>query len=286
MAWYLPVRLPIFWDEMRRRARNGRAQAVLFGYAAVLMAILLIASLMFDAHTATVTQGQQSYVDWSRLGHLLWQCFLLGQLIVMVLISPAVTAGAVSAERERGTLELLLLTPMGAWSLVSGKFLGALGQLLLVLLCGAPVVAITFIYGGVTPQELLLGYLLLGAASFFYATVGFVASCLCARTTPAIAWAYGLTLGVLTLPALALVLLSLSDLVTIGDGAWFAIANPFIVYALMERTGDIGMAIVALVGEGTALLVLALLLIRRRQYHLPLFHRRLSMEVARKRSRV
>jgi ABC-type transport system involved in multi-copper enzyme maturation permease subunit len=286
MPWYLPVRLPILWDELRRRARNGRAQAVVLGYAGVLVAVMLVASLLFDVNGATVTAGQIRYVDWSKLGHLLWQCFLLGQLVVVVLISPALTATAVSAERERGSLELLLLTPMGVWALVAGKYLGAVGQLLVVIASGAPVVAVTFIYGGVTPADLLGGYLLLGATGLLVSAIGFVASSVCARTTPAIAWAYGFTLAMLLLPPLALVLLSLSDVFTIGDSAWFVIGNPFIVFVLREHSADLGLAIGSMLGEAAALLVVAIALIRRRHDRLPLFRRKVALETARQRSRL
>ncbi len=70
--------------------------------------------------------------------------------ILLLLISPALTMRLLAEELRTGTLELLLTAPVRDWSVVIGKFLGALGlylammgltlfyPLLLVLLGGDP----------------------------------------------------------------------------------------------------------------------------------------------------
>jgi ABC-2 type transport system permease protein len=70
--------------------------------------------------------------------------------ILLLLISPALTMRLLAEESRTGTLELLLTAPVRDWSVVIGKFLGALGlyavmigltllyPLLLMLLGGKP----------------------------------------------------------------------------------------------------------------------------------------------------
>ena len=70
--------------------------------------------------------------------------------ILLLLISPALTMRLLAEESRTGTLELLLTAPVKDWSVVVGKFLGALGlyvammaltftyPLLLILLGGNP----------------------------------------------------------------------------------------------------------------------------------------------------
>lgn len=70
--------------------------------------------------------------------------------ILLLLISPALTMRLLAEESRTGTLELLLTAPVRDWSVVIGKFLGALGlyaammgltlfyPILLVLLGGNP----------------------------------------------------------------------------------------------------------------------------------------------------
>lgn len=48
-------------------------------------------------------------------------------IILLLLISPALTMRLLSEEARTGTLELLLTAPVRDWSVVIGKFLGALG---------------------------------------------------------------------------------------------------------------------------------------------------------------
>lgn len=71
-------------------------------------------------------------------------------IILLLLISPALTMRLLAEEARTGTLELLLTAPVKDWSVVVGKFLGALGlylammaltlfyPILLVLLGGNP----------------------------------------------------------------------------------------------------------------------------------------------------
>ena len=49
---------------------------------------------------------------------------LLGGLLVLVI--PLVTMGRIAGERRAGTMELLLTSPLAAWELVWGKWLGVL----------------------------------------------------------------------------------------------------------------------------------------------------------------
>src|SRR4029453_212508 len=60
-------------------------------------------------------------------------------LTVGVLVTLLVSADTISGERERGTLESLLLTPVGRRSIAVGKLLGALS-----LWLGCAVVSIPY----------------------------------------------------------------------------------------------------------------------------------------------
>jgi len=185
MSWYLPVRLPVFWEETRRRLRGGRGFVVLSAYVLALLLLLL---------GLTVLNPPGTPETWSRFGQTLWKAFFWGQLVVMFLISPGIAASAISAEREHGALDLLFLTRQTTFSLVVGKFLGAVTQMLVVIISGMPVVAVIFFYGGVSPAEVAKGYLTILLISLFYASLGFLASCLFARVASSVAWAYGFML--------------------------------------------------------------------------------------------
>jgi hypothetical protein len=223
MPWYLPVHAPLLWEELRRRFRGGRGQLVLLLYGLLLVLLLLAAAAM-----ANLGDNPR---EWAEFGKTLWARVLLpGQLVAMILLTPGLTAGAISMERERGTLDLLFLTPLASLTIVTNKFLGATGQMLIVVLSGLPVIATVFLYGGVSPAELLGGYLLILVTGLTYAALGFLASCLFRRTTTAVVWSYGfMLLALLGLP-IALGLLSIINLVRVVFFEALLQANPIFIY--------------------------------------------------------
>lgn len=280
MAWYLPTHGPVFWEELRRRLRGGRGYVVLCAYGVVLVTLLII--------TAQVGHVSEQPHEWPDFGAKLWRIFLYGQLIFVLLISPGVTASAVSAEREGKTLEHLFLTPLSTLSFIVGKFFGAVGQMLIMILAGLPVVAVVFQYGGVTPKEVLIGYLLILATGLMFASFGFLTSCLFTRTTFAVVWAYGFLLLVLVGVPAALLVLSLSSVpFMIGNTDWLFTACPLLLlYApALEEDPFIWRTLANMLVITGVTLIGCVALIRRLRGVGPFIYRRVSLTVARQNSR-
>ncbi len=70
---------------------------------------------------------------------------------------------------------MLCLSPIGTLSLTLDKYVGAIGQLLAVMLSGLPVISVVFVYGGVSPLEVAVGYLILLLSGLLDAALGFLA---------------------------------------------------------------------------------------------------------------
>lgn len=104
---------------------------------------------------------------------------------ILLFVTPLVTMQAISGERQRGSLELLLAAPLARYEIVIGKYLGLLlfAGLLLALLAAMPL---SLLAGGPLDGGKLaaglLGLLLLTAASV---AVGLLASTL--TRSPAVA---------------------------------------------------------------------------------------------------
>jgi ABC-type transport system involved in multi-copper enzyme maturation permease subunit len=60
-------------------------------------------------------------------------------VVLALLIAPAVLAGSLAGEKERGTLGLLLTTRVNSWEIVTGRLTGKLVQAGIVLLAGVPL---------------------------------------------------------------------------------------------------------------------------------------------------
>src|SRR6185369_4418858 len=74
-------------------------------------------------------------------------------ILASAVVAPAVSASAFAAERDRGTLDLLLLQGPGPARIVLGKVLAALVFSLLLLAVGVPFFAPAWSFGGVQPDQ-------------------------------------------------------------------------------------------------------------------------------------
>ena len=98
--------------------------------------------------------------------------------LVFLFLAPALTMGLFTHEKQNGTQELLLTSPIALWELVLGKYLAAAAMMTLLVLVLLAHTAILFVYGDPEPAHAaaaLLGLWLIGLG---YAAIGAFASSL------------------------------------------------------------------------------------------------------------
>src|SRR5690606_6932354 len=118
------------------------------------------------------------------------------ELLLIVFIAPAFTAGAITGERERQTYDLLKTTLLASPSFVLGKLESALSYILLLLLAAIPLQSIAFLFGGVSELEVLLSFVILMVTAIALGTVGIYFSAVAPRTLAASVRAYTVALAV------------------------------------------------------------------------------------------
>ncbi len=87
--------------------------------------------------------------------------------VVLLFMIPMLTMGLIAEEKKRGTIELLLTTPVGNFQAMMGKYLASLSFLVLMFLTSGITISALFIYGQPEWKPILSGYLgllLYGAA--------------------------------------------------------------------------------------------------------------------------
>ena len=146
IPWYLN---PVMVKEFRCR-RFGRSQW-LFRLVAICAVISMV--LTFAAATSVTSWGTEA------IGGLM----VVLQVILIVVMTPSLTSGLISGERDGGGWELLRLTPLSSLRIVSGKLLSVLWTILLVLLATLPGYLV-MIY--IQPQMILQVYLVLICLAF------------------------------------------------------------------------------------------------------------------------
>jgi ABC-type transport system involved in multi-copper enzyme maturation permease subunit len=127
--------------------------------------------------------------------------FGYGLLAGIVFLVPAYPATSLVREKVRGTLALLLNTPMSPVGIYLGKLGGVLGFTAILLLMTLPAAAACYALGGSSVQGGVgLLYVVLGMAAVQLATLGLFVSVRSQSTDAALRTTYALVLAVCALP--------------------------------------------------------------------------------------
>lgn len=139
---------PVFRREVRTVLRTWKTFIAISVYLLCLGGVAALAfMLMISNSVYSGFNPQQSSAMYMVLSGF--------QLGLIILIVPALTGGAISSERERQTLDLMLVTKMSTLSIIVGKLVSSLLVVLLLIVASLPVFAILMYYGNVTIINLL-----------------------------------------------------------------------------------------------------------------------------------
>ena len=129
-------------------------------YAGTLLGIVATCWLLVSGTRPITTVG-----DTARFGGTLLR--ILGPLqLALAMMSAALTSVvAVGVEKDRKTLELLLVSRLDDAQLVLGKLAGSLLRTGLLLVAAVPVFALATAFGGATPAQMARAFLVTAAAA-------------------------------------------------------------------------------------------------------------------------
>ena len=142
---------PILAFSATRRMRSFRTLLIVAAYLAVMLGVVFLTMGRLFGGTATVSALRSAVNCYNIL--------MIAQFALIVLIAPAMTSGAIAGERERQTLELLLVTNTRSLRIVTGKVMESFAMLALLVVAGFPVMCLTMMAGAVTLPQILEGEL-------------------------------------------------------------------------------------------------------------------------------
>lgn len=143
----------VVWRETTRSARRWQTYASRAGFSAVLFAVLVL-GIWAVTSAASWDLVDTTSAPW--LGRALFTTFSLAQMFIGLILAPIVTSRAMVEERTEGTLDLLVLTPITAASLLAGKVGSRLILLGTIVLGSLPLLALATTLGGVAVHEVVL----------------------------------------------------------------------------------------------------------------------------------
>jgi ABC-2 type transport system permease protein len=139
----------------------------------VLTVFLFIAGLFFYGALSYVVQStmmQEAYGQGAPpadVPGIVSRQFFGTLSVVLLFMIPMLTMGLFAEEKKRGTIELLLTTPVGNFQALMGKYLASLTFLLIMFLASFVTISTLFVYSQPDWKPILGGYLgllLYGAA--------------------------------------------------------------------------------------------------------------------------
>ena len=170
----------VMLKELRGRMRGIRSFAIITIFLSLMGSFTVLLYLLQLPRI-----NSQDTIITGELGRLLFIGVVGIELLLIVFIVPALTAGAVTGERERKTFDLLQTTLLSAPSFIVGKMESALGYILILLLSAIPLQSIAFLFGGVSGIEVAIAFVLLTVTAFALGALGMFFSALTERTLTA-----------------------------------------------------------------------------------------------------
>ncbi|WP_394120607.1 ABC transporter permease [Planococcus donghaensis] len=175
---------PVLIKELKLRFRNMKSFTGILFYL-IAMSVFVF-GFIFLATSLTGNgffRPDESFMLFSIMTYI--------QLGLILFITPALTAGTISSEREKQTLNILLTTSQTSFQIIFGKMTSSIAFLLLMIVSGLPIYSLVFLYGGVSPSQLFFIFLFYLLTLLAIASIGVMLSTLIRKTIVAIIATYG-----------------------------------------------------------------------------------------------
>ena len=157
---------PVFDKELRVASRRRKSYVLRFAYVG-LLTIFVVAAWFASARGG---RGGSAVFQASRMGiagryiavAVVWFQFIAAQLLAVTLLS-----GAITDEIRKRTLPVLATTPMSGPQIITGKLVGGLLPIIMLLAASLPLLTIVRVFGGVSLDYVLSGVCIIFAATMF-----------------------------------------------------------------------------------------------------------------------
>ena len=204
---------PVYKKELKTSVRSVKMAWTILGYNACLTVIALLAFYACFAN--------RSRIDYSEILtiYAFIACLEFGLILFVV---PALTSSAISGERERQTLEILLTTTLKPIQIITGKLYASISEIILLVLSSLPILSLVFTIGGIHMADLVTLMLICVVTAIFVGAIGVFYSTVFKRTVPATVMTYGTLIIVIFVSVVGLVVAQ-ALMINIYDQQYYAV---------------------------------------------------------------
>lgn len=205
----------------------------------------------------------------SFMGDLLFEMLIGLTLTGVLMVVPAVAAVSIVGERQRLTLDLLQVSQLGPFRLVTGKLVTSIAYVGLLVVAAAPVLTVPVLIGGVQVSDMFRGLGMIGLVAVMVASIAMWVSARARSLGGAIAatylWVFVLTAGTGFLAIVELQPFSNNEMFPDGGREVVSLwANPYVaLVSVIEEPLNPTEPNLAFFGQGTPFEPVKVLLVAR-----------------------
>ncbi|MGE7836197.1 ABC transporter permease [Viridibacillus arvi] len=175
---------PVLIKELKLRFRAFKS------FSGIMFYLLALSIFVFGFIFVSMEFNLSGFIN-SQESVLLFSLLTFVQLALTLFITPGMTAGSISSEREKQTLNILLTTAQSSFQIIFGKMSSSIVFLLLLLIAGLPIYSLVFLFGGVSPTQLLVIFAFLILTMLAIGSIGVMFSTILRKTILSMIVTYG-----------------------------------------------------------------------------------------------
>ncbi|MBO5278942.1 MAG: ABC transporter permease subunit [Lachnospiraceae bacterium] len=222
---------PVYQNEVKMSVRTARLALLIMGFNGILAVLSLLS--LYGAVNRSRYFGSVQFASVIQT----YSTVVFIEFAMFMLLVPAITAGSISGEKERKTLDLLLTSRMTPMSIVFGKLKASLNLVIILVVSSLPVLSLVFIFGGIRIRDLFLVLAALLISGFFAGSLGILFSTVSRKTTTATVFSYGSMIALIFGSYGVMILLQYLNTNNIGNftngigkGIYLLIVNPAVSF--------------------------------------------------------
>lgn len=216
MSWDYPYRFggPVLAWELHQGRKQLRLRILAYCFFALFVANFAFSAMEFEKRSTQPVDHYQNWQAWlqnQNEAKLVFTAQFLGkffpaQLLVLLLITPVLTAGALGQEKENDTLIALFGTELADYEIVRGKVLGRFWMLVSFMFISMPLPLTLAGFAQVSLLDVLLCYLHAFVITFALTGICIFSAVITRRTRDAIMACYSI-----------IIIITLISLTVLGD---------------------------------------------------------------------
>ena len=224
---------PVLRRELVERMRGSRAAVVLTVYLVLLSGVFYLVYRVVRDTRVDPWESAASQIAGAGRGIFEWLVFFM--VLLVLFLVPGITSGAIAGERERQTLVPLQVTMLRPVSILVGKVAASTAFLLLLLVATMPLLAVSYLIGGVSIPQVVSAVVMVGFIGLALAAVSAGISACVRRVQAATVLAYAFTLALVIGTLLVYAIANIVDASRGSDEAnppaWILAPNPLAALA-------------------------------------------------------